>query len=65
MDWQQAIALGIVATTAGTFLVTSLRKKRTPGCGCGCPAAAGSPKGPAITLRAKRGERPQVVVKLR
>ncbi len=65
MDWQQAAALGIVALTAACFGVSLFRRKKTGGCGCGCAASTGTPERSSILLRAKKGERPQVIVKLR
>ena len=65
MDWQQAAALGIVAVTAALFLASQFRKPKGAGCGCGCASATGTPEKSSITLRAKKGERRQVIVKLR
>jgi len=65
MDWQQAIALGIVALTAALFVASRFRKKKGAGCGCGCASAAGVAEKSSILLRAKKGERRQVIVKLR
>ncbi len=65
MDWQQATALGIVALTATLFVASRFRRKRGTGCGCGCAAAAGLAEKSSILLRAKKGERRQVIVKLR
>jgi hypothetical protein len=66
MDWQQAVALSIVAVTAGLFLRARLKPRRfsferDTHCGCaGQPAAQGS-----IVFHARKGERPQIVVKPR
>jgi hypothetical protein len=67
MDWQQPTALLIVALTAGAFAWNRVRRKRRPGlpCGCGCPAASSQPQTGSITLRARKGERPQVIVRPR
>jgi hypothetical protein len=65
MDWQQATALVIVAVTAGLFVAGILRGKKGPACGAGCSAATGAPERSSILLRAKKGERRQVIVKLR
>ena len=66
MDWQQLLALLIVACTAGTFVWSKFRKKKfsfekQTHCGCG----TGAPIGPAqsIQFKARKGERPQVIVK--
>jgi hypothetical protein len=65
MDWQQATALGIVALTVVLFIGSQFRKKKGAGCGCGCASAAGTPEKSSILLRAKKGERRQVIVKMR
>lgn len=65
MDWQQAIALGIVALTATLFLARLGRRKKGLGCGCGCAAAAGTPEKSSLLLRARKGQRREVVVKMR
>lgn len=66
MDWQQGAALLIVAVTAGVFAWMRLRPrrfefKRDTACGCG-----GSVPGPktSITFKARKGQRPQVFVKM-
>ena len=66
MDWQQLLALLIVASTAGLFLWSKLRKKKfsfekDTHCGCG----NGNQIGPAQTIqfKARKGERPQVVIR--
>jgi hypothetical protein len=66
MDWQQVSALGIVAATAGIFAWRKLHRRKVMfgadgHCGCGgktSPAEKGS-----IVFRARKGERPQVIVK--
>jgi hypothetical protein len=63
MDWQQATALGIVVITAALFVASRFRKRRAGGCGCGCAAATGRPQRGTILLRAKKGERRQVIVR--
>ena len=65
MDWQQATALSIVALTAALFVASQSRKQKGAGCGCGCASATGTPEKSSILLRAKKGERRQVIVKLR
>ncbi len=66
MDWQQAAALGIVATTAAVFVVGRLRRrrfdfKRDTHCGCSSPTGDARPK--SITFTSRRGERPRIIVK--
>lgn len=69
MDWQQLLALLIVACTAAIFLWSKFRKKKfsfekETHCGCSTSAPLGQ-IGPAQTIqfRARKGERPQVIVK--
>jgi hypothetical protein len=68
MDWQQAVALSIVAGTAALLVRSRLRRQRfslARDTHCGC--AGGNPGGlqGSIVYRARKGERPQVIVKLR
>jgi len=65
MGWQEAIALTIVAVTVLAFTWSWLRPRkvsfrRQTGCGCS-EVPAGSRQ--SITLHARKGERPQVIVK--
>lgn len=68
MGWQEISVFLIVAGTAGAFLYQRLRRRksalsRTPPC-C-CPSAEQAAKGPSIVYRARKGERPEVVVKFK
>ena len=66
MDWQQLAALAIVGVAAFLLIRSRLRprgnclSKDNP---CGCSATGPAPKG-SITYRARKGERPQVIVKI-
>ena len=66
MDWQQLAALAIVGIAAFLLLRSQLRprgdclSKTGP---CGCSTTGSAPKG-SIIFRARKGERPQVIVKL-
>jgi len=66
MDWQQIASLAIVGIAAFLLLRAQLRPRGH--CGskdgpCGCSAGSGlAPKG-SIVFRARKGERPQVIVK--
>jgi hypothetical protein len=64
MDWQQLVALAIVAITAGLLLWRWLRpRKRFSGrAGSCCCAPASSPQG-SIVFRARKGERRQIIIK--
>jgi hypothetical protein len=66
MNWQQPAALAIVGLTAGIFLWRRLRPRkfdfrRDTHCGCSSPGQTGSKS--SIVFRARKGERPEIVVK--
>jgi hypothetical protein len=68
MDWQQMVSLVIVAAAAGLLLASKLRRRkfsfeRATHCGC----AAVSPSNPqtSIVFRARKGQRAEVLVKMR
>ncbi len=68
MDWQELIALMIVAGVAAAFAWARWRRRkfsfaRDTHCGCGSPADAAP--GSSIVYRARKGERPQVIVKMK
>ena len=67
MDWQQAAALGIVAATAGAFVLGRLRRRRfdfgrDTHCGCSSPSSGPASKS-SVIFRARRGERPEIIIK--
>ncbi len=66
MDWQQLVALTIVAAAAALLVRGRLRRgrfsfQRDTHCGC---TASGSPSSNRIVFRARKGQRPEVVVKM-
>jgi hypothetical protein len=69
MDWQRIAALTAVAVTAGVFVARSWpgRRKfsfeRQTHCGCGGGGAAGAKN--AVVFHARKGERAQVIVKMK
>ena len=68
VDWQQMISLGIVGTAAGLLVRSKVRPRkfslaRDTHCGCSSPSQA-SPRS-TMVFRARRGERPQIVVKMK
>ncbi len=68
MDWQQSLALSIVAMTAGGFVWARFRPRkpalaRTSHCGCHAPGRPGTRD--SVVFRARRGEKPQVIFKSR
>jgi hypothetical protein len=67
VDWQQAASLGIVAVAAIWLLGRLMRRRRQPGSGAGLCGCSGGGKGQpgSIVCRARKGERPQVVVRFR
>jgi len=67
MDWQQLTALLIVAVTAGVFLWQWLRPKQLggkKGSACGCSTKASSGPKPSVIYHVRKGERPQITVKM-
>jgi hypothetical protein len=68
MDWQQTAALSVVGLTAGIFVWSRLRPRkfnfqRDTHCGCSSPAQT-APQN-SIVFHARRGERPQILVKMK
>ena len=70
MNWQQAVSLGIVALTAAIFLWAMIAARLRPRklsfarnhtCGCSSPDRSASHA--SILFRARRGERPQILVR--
>ncbi len=69
MDWQQFAALGIVGVTVLLLLRGRFHRRKfslqrdTP---CGCSAAArSSPTQSTVTFRARKGGRPEIIVKIK
>ena len=69
MDWQTSAALTVVAGTAAVFLARAWPRRRqfsfqrqTP-CGCGSAAPAGAKN--SVVFHARKGERAQVIVKMK
>lgn len=68
MDWQQIIALVIVAATAGIFAWRKLRPRKSPlGRDGHCDCAGGSQPADksSIVFHTRKGERPQIIVKMK
>jgi hypothetical protein len=68
MDWQQLVALLIVATAAALLVWGRFRRRkfkfgRDTHCGCSSPASAGSQS--SIVFHARKGEPPRVVLKMK
>jgi hypothetical protein len=66
MDWQQVTALSVVVLTAGLFGLARWRRSRKArlpcdsGCGCGSQAA---PPRETVIYHARKGQRPEIIVK--
>ncbi|MHB8524367.1 MAG: hypothetical protein ACYDH9_26905 [Limisphaerales bacterium] len=68
MDWQQIVSLGIVMVTAAVFLWSRFRPRKFrfgEGTHCGCSSPAQTNPGSSIVFRARKGGRPEIVVKMR
>ncbi len=68
MDWQQLVSLVIVAVAAVLLVWSKLRRRRFSwerDTHCGCVGAAGASSPSTIVFRARKGERPEVRVKMR
>ncbi|HEX4645159.1 MAG TPA: hypothetical protein VH598_06075 [Verrucomicrobiae bacterium] len=68
VDWQQIVSLAIVGLSAALLLRSKFRPRkfslqRDTHCGC-APVGRSAPQN-SIVFRARRGERPQVVVKMK
>jgi hypothetical protein len=68
MDWQEILALSIVAVTAAIFLRNKFRPKkfsfqRDTHCGCSSPSQ--SAPGHSIVFHARKGERGQIIMKMK
>jgi hypothetical protein len=68
MDWQQLVSLTVVGAAAGLLLRGKFRRRRFSferDAHCGCSAGRNFVPPPAIVFRARKGERPQVFVKMK
>jgi hypothetical protein len=67
MDWQQAVSLVIVAVAAGALLWKRFRRRKFSferDTHCGCSTRDASNAQGSIVFRARKGQRPEVHVKL-
>jgi hypothetical protein len=70
MDWQQLVALLIVATAAALLVWGRVRRRkfqfgRAAGAHCGCSTPGGAASQSSIVFHARKGERPRVLVKMK
>jgi hypothetical protein len=69
VGWQDFIAISITVLTIGVLVWSRVRPrkfdfKRDTHCGCSSPAA-GVGAGSSIVFHARKGERPQVLIKMK
>jgi hypothetical protein len=68
MDWQQTVSLVIVASAAVMLAGSKFRRRKFSferGTHCGCAGVEASSPQSSIVFRARKGQRPEVVVKMR
>jgi hypothetical protein len=68
VDWQQTVSLMVVGVTAAMFARARFRPRkfslaRDTHCGCASPNQT-APQN-SMVFRARRGERPQIIVKMK
>ena len=66
VDWQQIVSLIVVAATAGALLWGRFRKRKfsfARDTHCGCSTAGQSSVQGSILFQARKGQRPQIVLK--
>ena len=68
MDWQQTVSLVVVASAAVMLVGSKFRRRRFSferDTHCGCASVQASSPQNSIVFRARKGQRPEVVVKMR
>jgi hypothetical protein len=68
MDWQQLVALAIVAVAAGLLARSRFQRRKFSferDTHCGCAASGSAARQSSIVFRARKGQRPEVLVKMR
>jgi hypothetical protein len=68
MDWQQTVSLVIVVSAAVMLVGSNFRRRRFSferDTHCGCAGVPESSPQSSIVFRARRGQRPEVLVKMR
>ena len=68
MEWQQTVSLVVVASAAVLLVGSKFRRRRFSferDTHCGCGAVQGSSSQSSIVFRARKGQRPEVLVKMR
>ncbi len=67
MDWQQLVSLSIVVIAAVLLVGSRFRRRKfsfQKDTHCGCSAALKQPSRNSIIYRARKGARPEVLVKM-
>ena len=68
MNWQQAVSLAIVGLVAGLFLRARLRRRKFSfgqETHCGCQSAGAAETKSSVVFRARKGGRPEILVKMK
>jgi hypothetical protein len=68
MDWQQLVSLAIVGVAAAGLLWSRFRRRKFSferNTHCGCAAGREAMPQHSIVFRARKGERPEVVIKMK
>jgi hypothetical protein len=68
VDWQQMVSLTVVGITAALLLRSRFRPRKfslARSTHCGCSSAGRSNPGNTVVFRARRGERPQILFKMK
>jgi len=68
MDWQQLVALTIVVVTAALLVASKFRRRKFSferDTHCGCGAGRNDTPQHSVIFHARKGERPQVLIKMK
>jgi len=68
VNWQQLISLAIVAITVGLLVWSKFRRRKFSferDTHCGCSASSHSRPQHSVVYRARKGERPEIIVKMK
>jgi hypothetical protein len=68
VNWQQLVSLTVVGITAGIMVYRRVRPRKfalARATHCGCSSAGRSNPANTVVFRARRGERPQVLFKMK
>ena len=68
VDWQKIVSLGIVGIAAAALLWSKFRRRKFSlqrDTHCGCSSASDTNPQSTMVFRARRGEKPQIIVKMK